>query len=149
MHKAKGREFENVYLVLDRFSPKNDPDRRLLYVAMTRAKNRLEIHYSGDYLEGIDVDGIQRMADRAQYPVPDKLSKQLTHKEVHLGHFEYVQRRVLRLRSGDVLLLNEEGCLNQAGEQVLKFSASFREELQRLQEAGFRPVEARVVFPSL
>jgi len=146
MHKAKGREFDNVYLMLNHFVPNNDEDRRLLYVAMTRAKNMLEIHYNDDYLEGIDTDGIQRVADRTDYPMPDELSKQLTHKDVHLGYFEFVKRRVDLLKPGDILRVNEEGCTNKAGDQVLRFSASMKQELQRLQELGFRATDARVVF---
>ncbi|MDT8433082.1 MAG: 3'-5' exonuclease, partial [Bacteroidales bacterium] len=59
MHKAKGREFDNVYLVLDGFVPDDDPKRRLLYVAMTRAKSRLEIHYNGEYLDSIRAENVE------------------------------------------------------------------------------------------
>lgn len=38
MHKAKGREFDNVFIMLDGFCPNKDEKLRLLYVAMTRAK---------------------------------------------------------------------------------------------------------------
>ena len=48
IHKAKGREFDNVYLMLDRFSCMTDESRRLLYVAITRTKQNLTIHYNGN-----------------------------------------------------------------------------------------------------
>lgn len=52
IHKSKGDEFDNVMLVVDKeedlsflFSPNldNNPDHRVFYVAMSRAKNRLLI----------------------------------------------------------------------------------------------------------
>jgi ATP-dependent DNA helicase RecQ len=44
MHKAKGKEFESVYLGLEQDFINNEYDKRLLYVAMTRAKKNLHIH---------------------------------------------------------------------------------------------------------
>ncbi len=49
MHKAKGKEFDNVYIMLNHFDMSTDEKRRLLYVAMTRAKERLVIHYNGSF----------------------------------------------------------------------------------------------------
>jgi ATP-dependent DNA helicase RecQ len=44
MHKAKGKEFDSVYLCMDENFIKDDYEKRLLYVAITRAKKRLTIH---------------------------------------------------------------------------------------------------------
>lgn len=49
MHKAKGKEFSSVYLAVQENFIKNDYDKRLLYVALTRAKNNLNIHTKDDY----------------------------------------------------------------------------------------------------
>lgn len=48
MHKSKGREFDNVYMLLSNVSIDTDEEKRKLYVAMTRAKELLHIHYFGD-----------------------------------------------------------------------------------------------------
>ena len=44
IHKAKGREFDNVYLLLSDAYPINDEEKRKIYVGLTRAKNQLHIH---------------------------------------------------------------------------------------------------------
>ena len=50
IHKAKGKEFDNVFLMLEDFDPATDEAKRLLYVAMTRAKRKLTIHLNSDLL---------------------------------------------------------------------------------------------------
>jgi ATP-dependent DNA helicase RecQ len=50
MHKSKGKEFESVYVCLDHTLKENNMyDQRLLYVAMTRAKNKLFIHSKNNF----------------------------------------------------------------------------------------------------
>ncbi len=44
MHKAKGKEWDDVYICIKDNFVKNDYDKRLLYVAISRAKNNLYIH---------------------------------------------------------------------------------------------------------
>ncbi|MDO9232649.1 MAG: RecQ family ATP-dependent DNA helicase [Methylotenera sp.] len=44
MHKAKGKEFDSVYLMVENNFIQDDYQRRLLYVAITRAKDNLHIH---------------------------------------------------------------------------------------------------------
>jgi ATP-dependent DNA helicase RecQ len=146
MHKAKGREFDNIYLMLNHYIPDDDAKKRLLYVAMTRAKSMLEIHYNDDYLDHIQSENIIRLTTDQNYPKPAGLLIQLTHKDIQLGYFGFIQRRIFPLNSGDELGVNEEGCVNKKGELVLKFSAHMREELNKLSNEGYKPVEAHVVF---
>jgi ATP-dependent DNA helicase RecQ len=146
MHKSKGREFDNVFLMLENFVPDNDEKRRLLYVAMTRAKSRLEIHYNGEYLESIRAEDVTHIEDSTTYAPPDEISVQLTHKHVQLGYFGFVEHRIRRLKTGEVLKLNEEGCLNRSDELVLKFSAHMQEEIQKLHQLGYNSSTAKVAF---
>ncbi|MCT7595627.1 ATP-dependent helicase [Aliarcobacter butzleri] len=46
IHKSKGLEFDKVYLLVDK-NPKEDKDKRLFYVGMTRAKNELNVLRTG------------------------------------------------------------------------------------------------------
>ncbi len=63
MHKAKGKEFDNVFLMLENFYPYTDPERRLLYVAMTRAKQNLTIHLNSGFLDTLMTENLERISD--------------------------------------------------------------------------------------
>lgn len=146
IHKAKGKEFDNVYLMLEGSNPTTDEVRRQLYVAMTRAKQNLTIHLNSNYLNNLSAENMGRVEDRTIYPPPKELAMQLTHVDVHLGYFEFVQHRVNRLISGEPLKIKEEGCANSKGELVLKFSKKFLEFLETQVRKGYKPKSAKVNF---
>lgn len=54
MHKAKGKEFDSVYILAEKGFISDDYQRRLLYVAITRAKNNLYIHSEGSVLTNLE-----------------------------------------------------------------------------------------------
>ena len=45
--------------MLDDFNANSDDSKRQLYVAMTRAKQNLTIHYNGNYLDNIKVEELR------------------------------------------------------------------------------------------
>jgi len=51
MHKAKGKEFDSVYLCIKENFITDEYDKRLMYVAITRAKNKLFIHIKNNLLD--------------------------------------------------------------------------------------------------
>jgi ATP-dependent DNA helicase RecQ len=87
IHKVKGKEFDNVFLMLDNFNPFTDKDKRLLYVAITRAKNNLIIYYNGNYLEGLKSVDLERVYDDKEYLEPSQLVMHLTYKDVWLTFY--------------------------------------------------------------
>ncbi len=70
----------------------------------------------------------------------------LSHKDLYLGYFEYIQNRVNALTSGDSITISDEGCKNEKGELVLKFSKKFLERLGEIKKSGFELKEAKVNF---
>jgi ATP-dependent DNA helicase RecQ len=54
--KAKGKEFDNVFLLLENFDPRENEKKRQLYVALTRAKQKLTIHLNGNYLDKLKTE---------------------------------------------------------------------------------------------
>lgn len=146
IHKAKGREFDNLYILLRGFTPRTDEEKRQFYVAITRVKSRLAIHYSDKFLKPFIVDGLNYGEDRNTYPEPQQITVYLTHKDVQLGYFEYVQHRLNTLFSGDLLQTTEDGLSNSRGEPILKYSQKFRAHLKGYLEKGFAITEVRINY---
>lgn len=146
IHKAKGKEFDNVFLLLENFDASEDEKKRQLYVAMTRAKQKLTIHLNGNYLDKFKTDELERIENIDTFQPPSGLVIHLSHKDLNLGYFEYVQRRVNALTSGDSITVSDEGCKNEKGELVLKFSKKFLDRLIEIKNSGFELKEAKVNF---
>jgi len=146
MHKAKGKEFDNVFVVLDRFQITSDEDRRTLYVAMTRAKDNLCILENGDFFSSIRAVALECKTDQNNYGTPDKISLNLTHKDVRLSYFEFCKATVGQLFAGDSLVAAEDGCKSSNGRPVLKFSKSFQAKKTDLEAKGYLLKDARVNF---
>lgn len=145
IHKAKGKEFDNVFLLLDHFDAANQACRRQLYVAITRAKNSLSVHYNGAYLQRLITDEMTYTQDPNPYPPPLSISCLLTHKDVKLGYFGFVQHRLKDLVSGDLLAVTPDGLATEKG-PVLKFSNDFSSAMERLRQKGYRLQGAKVNF---
>ena len=146
IHKAKGREFDNVFIVLDRFDPQTDEEVRLLYVAMTRAKQNLTIHYNGNYLDFIKEPGLKSFYDSNQYLPLSCLSMQLSHKDVVLDFFISHQNSISNLNGGDELSINDCFCIDSKGQEVLKFSKHFMSQIDLMKQKNYSPTKAKVRF---
>lgn len=147
MHKAKGQEFDNIFLLLENFVLSGDEEKRLLYVAMTRAKQNLYLHLNGSYLNNINMESIERMVDFDMYGQPDELRLHLSHKDVWLGYFMNRQWSLEKLVSGDELRVEGDTCFNLQNRPVLKFSQHFcSSRLEPLLQKGYNLQSANVNF---
>ncbi|GJQ22832.1 ATP-binding protein [Candidatus Brocadia sapporoensis] len=146
IHKAKGKEFDNVYLLLDNFNQQTDDAKRQLYVAMTRAKQNLTIHLNGIYFDNIITDNLVRTADRRTYLPPDQMAMHLTFKDIWLDYFMNRQHLIEELISGDVLSIDKDGCTNAKGRSVIKFSKQFLATIASVQQEGYKLKGAKVNF---
>lgn len=146
IHKAKGKEFDNVFLMLENCHPETDEAKRQLYVAMTRAKQNLTIHLNSDLLDDLSAEGIERVEDYEEHQPPNELAICLTHKDIWLDYFTDQDPFISQLTSGDPLIVNREGCTNQKGQQVLKFSKKFIEQFESMEEKGYELKRAKVGF---
>ncbi len=93
IHKSKGREFDQVYMLLSAScgggSPAETPEEiRKLYVGLTRAKNDLYVHYSGSLFSGYRDEGAVMEEDAAVYPEPYEVCMQLSYRDVVLDYFK-------------------------------------------------------------
>ena len=146
IHKAKGKEFDSVFLLLKNINDLTDDTKRQLYVAITRAKQNLTIHANNNIFKNIAANNLTVLINNQEYPVPNTLIKQLSHRDVNLGYFEFIQNKVSPLRCGESLSSNAESCLNAKGEIVVKFSRCFIEFIVSHQQMGYKIKEAKVNF---
>ncbi|WP_321480630.1 RecQ family ATP-dependent DNA helicase [uncultured Bacteroides sp.] len=146
IHKAKGREFDNVFLMLENFNPVTDEAKRQLYVAMTRAKQNLTIHLNTGFLSNIRVENMECVEDNEIYLPPNEMAMHLTHKDIWLDYFTGRQSLISQLMSGDALIVNGYECLNQSGQSVLKFSRKSMARIEEMKEKGYELKRAKVGF---
>lgn len=136
LHKAKGREFDNVYILYDD-NIANNKTKRLLYVGMTRAKNNLTIHTTTDSFNYNHIDNFKYYVLNNEYDLPNKLVFTLTHRKVALGYFAFTQKIVYQLEVGTPLTMIDNGRLVYKNHKVLKLSKSQVEDMDTLQESGY------------
>ena len=146
IHKAKGKEFDNVYILLENYNPSTDEARRLLYVAMTRAKQNLTIHCNSNYFNNITTDNLERIEYKEMYLPPDKLSMQLLHKDVWLDLFTHKQHLISQLVSGDKLTCKGEEGLQFEGNTILKFSQQLALKIKEMRSKNYELSGAKVNF---
>lgn len=146
IHKAKGKEFDNVLLMLENFIPTTDEAKRQLYVAMTRSKQNLTIHLNSNFLDNLSAENLERIEDREIYLPPKELAMHLTYKDVWLDYFINKQYLVSQFTSGDNLILNGDECLNSKGQSVLKFSMQFVNQIESMRHRNYILKSAKVNF---
>ena len=149
IHKAKGREFDSVYLLLDHVPLQSDADRRKLYVGLTRAKDNLYIHCNTDIFDSYQIPFLKKQTDAVLYPAPLEITLQLTHKDVVLDFFKDKKAQILRLRSGNPLELDQgylTAQLDGRRFRAAKLSKACSAKLSELQSKGYSPVSANARF---
>lgn len=145
IHKAKGREFDDVYMLIADGFPDNDYLKRRYYVGITRAKNRLFIHTNGSYFNHLD--GFNHKTDLAEYEMPDEIVLQLSHKDVFLNYFKERKQDILRLRSGDKLVYRDNTLYStETNLAVAKLSLKMKETLSDWENRGYKVTSASVRF---
>jgi ATP-dependent DNA helicase RecQ len=146
IHKSKGKEFDNVFLLLENFNSSTDEAKRQLYVAITRAKRNLNIHLNADYLNHLAVENLEQINDFEIYSAPDKIAVHATFKDIWLDYFINKQHLISQLMSGDKLFVNGDECLNSNGQSVLKFSRRFIEKIEEMKSKQYELKSANVNF---
>ncbi len=145
IHKAKGTEFDNVYMMVGGGKNINDDWQRCYYVAMTRAKTYLSIHTNGDAFNIINAD--EKTTDGYEYGMPDEIMLQLTHSDVVLSYFKSKQPEIKSLRAGDKLAYKDFYLLTgDTRFKLAKLSQKMQKEIVSWQEKGYYVTEAEVRF---
>lgn len=146
IHKAKGREFDNIFIMISNFRPSKDEDIRLLYVAMTRAKNELTFYYNQEIFKSIITDNLTRSEVQSTNVPPEEIALQLSHSDVWLGYFSGRQKLLDVLMSGHELTVGNDNDLLFDNKSILKFSKQFQTKLSNFKTNNYILKSAKVNF---
>jgi ATP-dependent DNA helicase RecQ len=127
IHKAKGREFDNVYLLSAIPDGRSVDDMRAYYVGLTRAKKNLYLITNPP----------------TKY---SSLSIALNMHDVILNFFKGRKDIVLRLRGGDNLLYRDGYLQNEQEFNVAALSASGKDKLKVWTDNGYEVTSAKVSY---
>src|SRR5690606_39074946 len=97
----------NVFILLENQKVESDEDKRLLYVAITRAKQNLTIHLNSNYLSFINTEDLELIENSTVYAQPEELLIQLSFQDVWLGYFSFRQNLISHLKAGDLLNISD------------------------------------------
>lgn len=157
MHKAKGKEFNHVWILLENYNFSKAEAKRLVYVACSRAKDALYIHTNTAFFKGIEVPELQVDNFSDQTFPPSNYELILSHRDVNLSSQKYPRARniIQRLTTGDKLVRdtmkfgnNEAPGLAQNGSgNMLLFSRDFiKDKLVPFKKRGYHIVGAKVEY---
>jgi len=144
IHKAKGREFDNVFLCLRNFQVNSNDSERAVYVALTRAKSNLHIFTGGNLFDRINMPDIQYPTTKTHYPDFNTMEVELGYTDVHLGYFPFVQPRIRKLLPGSHLTVLEKALGINQEDKLVKFSARMNEKISHYQSLGFEIESASI-----
>lgn len=150
MHKAKGKEFDHVFLLLRSYPLREESNKRVVYVAITRAKQSLHIHTDQPFFDHIEVPQLKKEVDQNIYPAPQNLQLEPSMKDVWLGFFKQPNaiKAIRLLQAGATLQVQEEPAdgLFMSGSPVVAFSKKFKKELARLFNQGYKLQNAEIAY---
>ncbi|MBR0145648.1 MAG: RecQ family ATP-dependent DNA helicase, partial [Eubacterium sp.] len=157
IHKAKGHEYDDVFLLLSALDPRNEETKRVIYVGMTRAKEGLYVVYTGiqfgkETMETYKQLGAGIFKDSMEFPVPTEIILPLSHKDIWLDYPIDPRLADKRYFAGQELEIEEEGgrlffrdpSLTRA--RVVAVSEAFVRKLQVHKSKGYMPVKAYVNY---
>ncbi|MBR3091450.1 MAG: RecQ family ATP-dependent DNA helicase [Bacteroidaceae bacterium] len=129
IHKAKGREFNTVHLLLGRIMNVDDDMLRAVYVGITRAKHNLFIYKDTAFLD----------------PQPS-IALSLSMHDVWLDYFRNHKEQTLHLRSGDKMHYNNDCLSSQQGVRITFLSTAMRDRMKEYEAKGYQVTDAEVSF---
>ena len=145
IHKSKGMEFDDVYMLISEPRQLTDEVLRRYYVGITRAKKRLFIHTNCSLFDRFGVS--QKRIDHTIYDMPDEIVLQLSLKDVNLGSFKCYENDELALRAGQKLRCDEDYLIDmQTNNPVGKLSKKIMSELSGWKEKDYSISDVSIRF---
>jgi ATP-dependent DNA helicase RecQ len=129
-----------------------DADKRKLYVAITRAKSKLHIHYTGNVFDAYIPYATEYFLDSTIYNKPSEIIMQFSYKDVHLDFFKDKKDLILKkLSSGYLLEIRGKYLYFRNNKKVyphpvMKLSSQGYEKVQNAMRSGYHPYLAKIRF---
>ena len=143
IHKAKGREFDRVYMMIKDSRASSEQGRRVLYVGFTRAKKQLYVFHCCPFLDKYAT----AIVEKAKYSEPAEIICHFGHKDMWLDYSygettdegENLKKRIFKLRSGDALKYSRRGLFDSSDSKnpVAVLSKRAAEKISHLQNLGY------------
>lgn len=150
MHKAKGKQFDKVYMLLNRFEEKTEEKKRQLYVGMTRAKEALYIHCNNSLFDNCKLQNVTLINNSNVYKESNEIALQMEYSDFYLDYFFDVQNVIYKLKAGDKLKVTDMGLIASIDSKeylIAKFSSDFRaQKLNFYKNKGYKPLFAEIRF---
>lgn len=135
MHKAKGKEFDVVHCLLNHYPLHTAEKKRVLYVAMSRAKSHLVLHDNKINFAtfATRIQNCKEITDNASYLLPTRIVVQCSLNDVNLGFSvnQDIQSKIASLKGGDELKLFGDFILK--GMRIGQFSRKFIKRIKNAQ----------------
>lgn len=138
MHKAKGKEFDHVYLLLEDYVFNDAESKRVLYVGCSRAKKTLQIHCNATFFDSFETNKLVVSNFKGTTSQPQYFEMILGYKDIYLASQKYgttAAAAIKRLISGEFLKKDSGqftnnaalGLANSNTRNILIFSKAFME----------------------
>lgn len=127
----------------------SDENKRKLYVAFTRAKSKLCVHYSGTAFDKYKDCATDFSVDEKEYSRPTDITLQLSYKDVYLDFFKDKKQLILKLKSGTELEVEGRRLYcNYCGKKypVAQFSRDCSNRIQSITQKGYSIKSARIRY---
>jgi ATP-dependent DNA helicase RecQ len=157
MHKAKGKEYDHVFMMVEDYKYSSSESRRLLYVASSRAKKSLHIHSNVNFYDNIEANYLNKIDYEGELAEPLQYDMILSLKDVSLSSQNYpTPLKILSsIKTGDKLQLDEKsfgedrvpGLRKEGQGNLLLFSKNFiKERYYPMLQKGYKLTDARVEY---
>ena len=146
IHKAKGREFDSVFILATNIGDLKPEKLRMLYVGITRAKRNLHIYTDLTLFDGIASKGQVTIATRQFQADGLPIAMSLKLSDVWLDFAKDKQSFIQRLRSGKELYYRQGFLIDYSNMYVASLSKSCRDKVAQLEAKGYTVAKAEVSF---